>query len=280
MDERILELYPSPGRHHELKGLYLEQLAGARPAGEGPFIYSNFISSLDGRIALPAPGRNSHRVPPAIANPRDWRLFQELAAQADLLISSARYFRQAEDDEAQAELPLGSSAEFDDLRQWRSDRGLPPQPDIAVFSASLDIPPEALRRYPDRRIIILSGATADARRIEAIENNSHARVVRCGEGRRVDGSQLRDTLRALGYRLVYAIAGPAVLHSLLEGDALDRLYHTTAHCLLGGERFDTFVSGRELQPARCLPLQAMYLDRAAPRGAGQTLAVYGNEASR
>ena len=56
---------------------------------------------LDGRIALPAAGRSSHQVPPAIANARDWRLFQELAAQADLLITSARYFRQSEDQEAQ-----------------------------------------------------------------------------------------------------------------------------------------------------------------------------------
>ena len=93
MDKDILELYPNPGREHRLQGLYLDQIA-ARGDSNDTFIYSNFISSLDGRIALPGAGRSSHEVPPAIANSRDWRLFQELAAQADLLITSARYFRQ------------------------------------------------------------------------------------------------------------------------------------------------------------------------------------------
>jgi riboflavin biosynthesis pyrimidine reductase len=91
----------------------------------------------------------------------------------------------------------------------------------------------------------------------------------------VDASLLRDKLKELGYRRVYAIAGPAVLHTLLQGNALDRLYHTTAHCLLGSTKFDTFVWGPEFDPAVCMPLRAMYLDSHAPAGAGQTLAVYG-----
>jgi hypothetical protein len=122
MEQDIVELYPNAGSRHRLQGLYMDQIA--EPDGDLPFIYSNFISSLDGRIAVPGPDRNSHQVPPAIANHRDWRLFQELAAQADLLITSARYFRQSADQEAQAELPVGTSAEFDDLRAWRIQQGL------------------------------------------------------------------------------------------------------------------------------------------------------------
>ena len=74
--------------------------------------------------------------------------------------------------------------------------------------------------------------------------------------------------------LAIAIAGPAVLHTLIQGNALDRLYHTTAHCLLGGTRFDTFVWGAPLEPAFHMPLRAMYFDPYAPEGAGQTLAIY------
>ena len=86
---------------------------------------------------------------------------------------------------------------------------------------------------------------------------------------------MRNKLKELGYQRIYAIAGPAVLHTLLQGKALDRLYHTTAHCLLGGTGFDTFVRGSEFDPAVCMPLRAMYLDTHAPDGASQTLAVYG-----
>ena len=276
MDEDILELYPNPGRKHRLTGLYLDQLlVSTASSGKRSFIYSNFISSLDGRIAVPGPRRSSHQVPPAIANPWDWRLFQELAAHADLIITSARYFRQLCDDEAQAELPIGSAPEFDDLRDWRSAHGLSPQPDIAVFSASLDIPATALNQYRDRKIFLITGAAADAEKLAAIKASSSVQVISCGNGADVDASTLRDKLAEYGYQRVYAIAGPSVLHTLLQGEALDRLYHTTAHCLLGGTEFDTFLSGTELNPPVSMPLQAMYLDTRAPEGAGQTLAVYG-----
>jgi riboflavin biosynthesis pyrimidine reductase len=274
MDQDVLELYPDSGNKHALLGLYMGQVLEHPRRTQIPFIYSNFISSLDGRIAVPGPDRNSHQVPAAIANPRDWRLFQELAAQADLLITSARYFRQAAEQEAQAELPVGSGPEFDDLREWRIRQGLSPQPDIAVFSASLDIPVESIRLYEDRILYLITGAAADTERLRHLVDSSHAQAITCGQNGHVDASMLRATLAELGYRRVYAIAGPAVLHTLIQGDALDRLYHTTAHCLLGGTRFDTFVWGAPLEPAFCMPLRAMYFDPHAPQGAGQTLAIY------
>ncbi len=270
MEDDILELYPSCGQTHALKGLYLQQI----PDTDGPFIYTNYICSLDGRIALPAEDRASSQVPPAIANARDWRLFQELAAQADLLISSARYFRQAAVREAQAELPVGLAPDFDDLRAWRREQGLSPQPDIAVFSASLDIPLETLAAYADRNRYIVTGGDTDPQRLEPFRD-AGIEVLQCGDGRDVDAADLKHRLASLGYRRVYAIAGPSVLHALVEGDALDRLYLTTAHCLLGGREFDTIAWGPEFSPARNMPLRALYLDRHLPEGAGQTLAVYG-----
>lgn len=275
MPDNVLELYPDPGRQHPLKNLYLEELS-MLPAGQNePFIYSNFIASLDGRIALPGAHRHSHQVPPAIANARDWRLFQELAAQADLLITSARYFRQAADAEAQAELPVVGSSEFDDLRAWRLAQGMAPQPDIAVFSASLDIPVQALDYYSERRVFIVTGTQTNPAKRAQLASAADVEIVTCGDGERVDAGRLRALLGQRGYRRIYAIAGSSVLHTLVSSHALDRLYHTTAHCLLGGTEFDTFVWGKQLQPAFALPLRALYLDTSSPPGCGQTLAVYG-----
>jgi riboflavin biosynthesis pyrimidine reductase len=275
MADNILELYPNPGQRHSLRGLYLGQLAGLPPS-DLPFIYSNFIASLDGRIALPSPQHHTHQVPPAIANPRDWRLYQELAAQADLLITSARYFRQAADAESQAELPVGAGEAFDDLRAWRIEHGLAPQPDVAVFSASLDIPLQTLDYYRDRKLFLVTGEQADPAKLAQLTADGGMQLIQCGAGREVDAGTLRARLGQLGYRRVYAIAGPSVLHTLIQGQSLDRLYHTTAHCILGGTEFDTFVWGEQLKPAFPLPLRAMYLDPDAPAGCGQTLAVYGN----
>ena len=78
-------------------------------------------------------------VPKDTANERDWRLFQELAAQADLIISSGRYLRDWADGRAQ-EILQTDDPRFADLRQWRQDRGLSPQPDIAIISGSLNFP--------------------------------------------------------------------------------------------------------------------------------------------
>jgi len=44
-------------------------------------------------------------VPRAIANERDWRLFQELSAQADIFLTSGRYLREWAKGQAQEILP-------------------------------------------------------------------------------------------------------------------------------------------------------------------------------
>ncbi len=277
MDDSIIELYPNSGQTHSLKNLYLNQLADLpKEPTKQPFIYSNFIASLDGRIALPAVHRKTHQVPPAIANARDWRLFQELAAQADLLITTARFFRQSDGNEAQAELPVGLSPDFDDLRDWRIQQGLKPQPDIAIFSASLDIPLASLNNYSDRQLYLITGKDADKKQLQQLSSHSNIKVIYSGDDKQVDARNLRVQLGALGYQRIYAIAGPAVLHALAAANALDRLYLTTAHCLVGGTEFDTFVRGNELVPALQLPLRALYLDQSSPSGYGQTLAVYGD----
>lgn len=275
MSRDIQQLFPPDPEPRDLQGLYLAQNIQACRGHQGVFIFANFITSIDGRIAVPVAGKHSHQVPPAIGNARDWRLYQELAAQADLLITSARYFRQAEQHEAQDTLPVGMDPAFDDLRQWRLEQGLKAQPDIAIFSASLNIPVHALRPYQERNVTIFTGRQSSAEQREKLRSETHADIRLCGDGHGVDGQVLRAALGELGYEHVYAIAGPSVLHTLLTGRALDRLYLTTACKLLGGEEFDTFNSGSTLSPAVSMPLNALYYDRQALDGSGQLFAVYG-----
>ena len=78
-------------------------------------------------------------VPKAIANERDWRLFQELLAQSDIILSSGRYLRDVADGRAQELLQVGDP-EFADLRAYREQQGLNPYPDIAIISRTLDFP--------------------------------------------------------------------------------------------------------------------------------------------
>jgi len=264
----VTRLYPPPATDHPLAGLYLGQVPRSGEGAVTPFVYSNFITSLDGRIAIAQEGRSTHQVPTAITNSRDWRLYQELAGQADILITSGRYFRQSESKEAQDRLPVSDHPDYSDIREWRSRHGLAPQPDIAILSRSLAISVESLKAYQNRRIIVFTGRQAEAEQISRLRDQG-VEVITAGEDRTVDGAELITMLAGMGYASIYAIAGPDVLHTLLMARVLSRLYLTTTHQLLAGEQFDTFTRGAGFDPALGMQLISLYLDRYAPSGAGQ-----------
>jgi len=269
----VIRLIPSPLKEFHLEGLYLaHDLYGKGNPGK-PFVYSNFITSLDGRIAIAREGSETYAVPDATANSRDWRLYQELAGQADLLLTSGRYFRQSLQGEAQDELPLGSSQAFDDIRDWRSERGLAQQPDIAIMSGSLDIPVAALKPYRKRKIYVVTGEEADPGRAAALQDHGVA-VIRAGSSTMVNGRQMLDELAQRGYRSIYAIAGPAVFHTLLASRIVDRLYLTIAQQILGGDSYDTLSRGALLEPAQGMRLVALCHDPHAPGDAGQLFGIF------
>ena len=273
MNQPVTRLYPAPNKEYPLQGLFLAHQLHTRGKPGKPFVYSNFITSLDGRIAIAEAGRESRMVPDATANPRDWRLYQELAGQADLLVTSGRFIRQSHDGEAQDQLPVGMQAAFDDIREWRRDQGLKPQPDIAIMSGSLDLPLETLQPYRDRRLMVITGSQADRGKIEQLESNG-IEVLAAGSDTSVDGRLMIDRLSALDYTSVYAIAGAGVFYTLLAARVIDRLYLTTAHQLLGGKDFDTLTRGPLLAPAQGMRMQELFFDPHAQAGTGQLFGVY------
>lgn len=273
MTRELQQLYPLPAQSLALEGLYLSHALHRKASDNRPFVFGNFISSLDGRISLPVAGKSSRQVPAAIGNTRDWRLYQELAAQADLLVTSARYFRQFAAGEAQARLPVGEQEAYQDLLEWRHAEGLSRQPDIAILTTSLEIPEAALEAYKDRNVHVLCGDQGNAQRIAALEACG-AQVHKAGPDRAVDGTRAIDRLGSEGYRSIYVIAGPATFFTLLQANAINRLYLTFAHKILAGQAFDTFVAGDELQPAQAMQLVSLYYDVHAPEGAGQLLSSY------
>ncbi len=127
------------------------------------YIYSNYVVSLDGRIAIPRENGRGMKVPQTTANDRDWRLFQELAIQADVIITSGRYLRDYEKGQAQEILAVYDKPEFADLQPWRDDHGLSPQPDLAVVSGSLDFPIPKVLLEQKRRVMCLHQRTGRQR---------------------------------------------------------------------------------------------------------------------
>ncbi len=271
--KNVIQLYPLPGGEVPLEGLYLSHdIRGAAAEAGHAYVYTNYVVSLDGRIAIPRADRPGMTVPKAIANERDWRLFQELAIQADVIITSGRYLRDYASGHVQEILTVYDDPAFTDLKQWRLDRNLPPQPDLAVISGSLDFPiPHALRES-DRRVLIFTTEAADRARAAAMRSQG-GEVYAVGE-EKVDGARLVDQLTALGHRTIYNSTGPKVFHLLLAGGALDRLYLTHANRLLGGQPYSTVVEGDLLTPPIDMTLHSAYYDPHALGGAGQMFVVY------
>jgi riboflavin biosynthesis pyrimidine reductase len=269
----VTRLFPAPQQNIALENLYLQHAIKHSTNKQHPCVYTNFISSLDGRIAVEHPTRNAHAVPDTITNERDWRLFQELAAQSDALITSARYVRELSRGHAQDALPLSNKPAFADLHQWRKQQGLTPQPAVVILSSSLDLPLACLIEMNDRQVYVATGQQADKTAVKRVEKTG-AQVIFAGEDKQVDGKQLIDNLASKGFQNIYSIAGPGVLQTLLHAQVLNRLYLTQVHRLIGGASFDTLLEGTLVRPPADLALQALYYDQSDEQGYGQFFSIY------
>ncbi|MCB0211543.1 MAG: dihydrofolate reductase family protein [Anaerolineae bacterium] len=268
----ITQLYPPPHEDRPLKGTYLShQLRQHRKASDRAFVYGNFVVSLDGRIAIPHPTKEGMTVPKNTANDRDWRLFQELAGQADLIISSGRYLRDWADGRAQEILQV-DNPEFADLKEWRLTQGLPPQPDIAIISGSLNFPIPDVLTASDRKVVVFTTADPNPERVREIEDKA-GQVIVVGE-ESVQGDHMVEQMTKLGYTTVYSAAGPKIMHLLLNGGVLDRLYLTHANRLLAGQPFSSIVEGDMFETAVDMKLNTVYFDPHGVEGLGQLFVSY------
>jgi riboflavin biosynthesis pyrimidine reductase len=273
--EYVLELYPQAEQKHPLEGLYLQSnLKQQYKRNSTTFVYANFISSLDGRIAVPHADQGL-TVPEKLGNPRDWRLFQELAIQADILLSSGRYLRDYDEGRAQEILRVYDDPNLSDLADWRLDNGLDRHPAIAVISASLDFPVPPALIEGGRKVIVLTTERSPNELRQALELKG-LQVFNAGK-KQVEGARAIQILSELGYCLIYSAAGPKVLHMLLMDGVLDRLYLTFAARILGGNPFATILEGPLLPKPADFILRTLYLDSYAPGPGGQLFASYDYE---
>jgi hypothetical protein len=131
----ILEVLPERKIVY-LEGLYLgHNLHRISESLGKTLVYANYISNLDDVIAV-KDSDGLCKVPRALKNPDDWRLFQELEAQADVTITSRAYLRRIalRSDRAQNVLmQFETGNEFEKLGEWRLQHGFKSRsPDVAI----------------------------------------------------------------------------------------------------------------------------------------------------
>lgn len=271
----VQRLYPPPFDAVPLKGLYLQQRLHEQGAPAKPFIYANFLSSLDGRIALEDNATGDFYLPKSLTTPDDFRLFLELEAQADCLITHGGYLRALAEGRLGNILQIGCQPEHGDLADWRLQQGLTPQPAVVIASASLDFPmPTSLKAHA-QPVYIVTGNDADPARMAYWQAQGYE-VLRVGTGRWAEGGPLVRALGDKGYRSIYLIAGPHMLDTMVRDGQLQRLYQTITHQLMGGEVFRTLVPGPVFGAAGHLKMLALYYDADSHGKAGQWFAQFEN----
>ncbi|NJD07916.1 MAG: riboflavin biosynthesis protein RibD, partial [Methylococcaceae bacterium] len=235
-------------------------------------------SSLDGRIAVG--GREEEMtVPKVMTSANDFRLLQELEAQADCIVVHGAYLRALAAGRLGNVLQIGQRDSGADLAGWRRENGLSPQPAIAIVSASLDFSiPDSIRAF-GQTCFIATCADAAPERMAHWRNQGHE-VVAAGQSSWVEAAALVQELGRRGFRSVYLGSGPRLLESMVRDGCLDALFHTITHQLLGGESPVTMISGGLLGDAGRLRLRSLYYDPAEPAGAGQFFAHYGLRGKR
>jgi riboflavin biosynthesis pyrimidine reductase len=264
MLKNLLRLYPQPGEKSAITGLYLAHQVHKLGTSELPFVYANFLSSLDGRIALEDISQSTTYIPKHLTTTADFRLFMELHAQADCLITHGGYMR------ALSEGRLGNILQIrdKDLVEWRRNNELKAQPAVIIASASLNFPMHNSLQEHAQTVYIATGSNADPDRIRYWQDLEYPILI-TGADRMVHGTPLIYQLNGLGYKSIYLIAGPQMLDTVIRENQLSRLYLTITHQLLGGTDFRTLLTGSTLGAEGNLILKSLYYDPTSPPGSGQ-----------
>lgn len=269
MSKKLERLFPSPHGSVDLSGLYLGLDLHLRGTRSKPFVYANFLSSLDGRIALEDDQGQAY-LPKQLTTSDDFRLFLELHCQTDCLITHGGYLRALHEGRLGNILQVGGHELGPDLNEWRLKKGLKPQPDIVIASASLNFPMHESIAHHHQRCLIATGSEADPKKIQFWVNQGYE-VISAGEGRMVEGKALITALSERGYRTPYLIAGPDMLDSMVREGQLRALFQTVSLQLMGGESFRTLTQGPILGSLGHMNMESLYYDQGLDANAVKQL---------
>ncbi len=215
-------------RQVPLEGLYLAERLTKRAVEMGrSVVLTDYLTDKNGVIAKAA--KDGHfEVPAELKNSSDWGRYQELLAQADVMISSGAYFKRLKTSQSIL-YQFEPGGDFESLGQWRLDAGYEKRsPDVAIVTRHLDFElPDELRQSGRRIIIFTTDAMANSDKAKALRN-ANTLVVGSGAAG-VDGNRMIATLgEHMGYRVIMMVSGPNVLKLLLDANRLDLLYVTEA----------------------------------------------------
>jgi riboflavin biosynthesis pyrimidine reductase len=217
------------GEAREAHELLAEVRPRERAPEERPFVYVNFVSSVDGRATVD--GRAG-----GLGLPGDLEMLLELRALADAVLIGSSTLRA----ESYARL-LGNEAR----RARREAAGLAGDPLAVIVSQSGDVPWDAgLFQAPEQPVLVYADAVAPDGLPAPVE------VV---PARGLPG--VMADLRQRGIRALGSEGGPRLLRSLVDAGLIDELFLTLTPVLTGEPAAIRIVEGGPLRERAALRLE-------------------------
>jgi riboflavin biosynthesis pyrimidine reductase len=233
-------LFEAPGLPAFELPAELARAYGGSLGFEAPRVFANFVSTIDGVVAIPSLPSSNKIV--AGESAADRFLLGLLRACCDVLVIGSGTMSASPRSVWTAEQGYPPAAAlFAELRQRL---GRPPEPQVAVISGSGRVDP-AHPAFAAGAIVLTTDAGA-ARLAGELPDDS---IVALGDS--VDPGRALAALRERGHRLILSEGGPHAIAPFLEAGLVDELFLTISPLLAGrvdGDPRLALVEGADLIP--------------------------------
>jgi riboflavin biosynthesis pyrimidine reductase len=223
-----------------------------------PTILANFVSTLDGVVALDRIGASGGREISGGFEP-DRFVMGLLRATADAVLVGAGTVRASRTHGwTPADAHMTSAPAY---AAWRRQLGLTAASPVTVIaSASGSLAPGHIPEDPATSVIVVT-TQSGARRLRSLPRADHVEIAPVGDGELSQVGGIVAFLHARGFRLVVSEGGPALFGQLLAARMVDEIFLTLAPQL----------AGRSAKSARLSLVEGVALAPAAPWGRLQSV---------
>jgi riboflavin biosynthesis pyrimidine reductase len=216
----------------------LNRLYGGGLGFDEPCVFSNFVETIDGVVAIPELDRSNALI--AGESDADRFVMGLLRACADVVVVGSGTMRASPKGTWRPDRVYPAAA--DAFAELRRSRGRPERPAVAIVTtgASLD------RSHPVLADAIVLTTARGADELQGVARE----VVAVSDGDSVDLSAALAALRARGHALILSEGGPTIFSELVARGCVDELFLTVSPLLAGrsgGGRL-ALVEGVELLP--------------------------------
>lgn len=218
-----------------------------------PTIVANFVSTLDGVVALDRIGASGGREISGGFEP-DRFVMGLLRATGDAVLVGAGTVRASR---THGWTPGHAyPASLDGYAAWRHQLGLAAaSPVTVIVSASGSLETRHIPADPTTPVIVVT-TESGARRLRRLRRADHVEIASLGEGDSIPAGDVVAFLHARGFRVVVSEGGPVLFGELLVARAVDEVFLTLAPQL----------AGRSVTSARLSLVEDAALAPAAPWG--------------